>query len=84
MREGKVVASLPLKIAGLMTDQSAKLTAQRKTHFIETAHEAFHVRADMHPVMTLSFLPLAVIPHLRLTDRGLFDVDRFCHVKVSV
>ena len=33
------------------------------------------------PFQQLSFLPLPVIPHLRLTDRGLFDVDKFEFVR---
>jgi adenine deaminase len=33
-----------------------------------------------NPFLTLSFLALPVIPHLKLTDRGLFDVDTFRHL----
>jgi len=36
------------------------------------------------PFMTLSFLALPVIPHLKLTDRGLFDVDAFAPTTVLV
>lgn len=77
VREGKVVASLALDVAGLMASTDAAATGRAKTHFIETAHTHFAVPAGVHPVMTLSFLPLAVIPHLRVTDLGLFDVDAF-------
>lgn len=77
VREGKVVASLALDVAGLMASTDAAATGRAKTHFIETAHTHFAVPAGVHPVMTLSFLPLAVIPHLRVTDMGLFDVDAF-------
>jgi adenine deaminase len=33
------------------------------------------------PFMTLSFMALLVIPHLKLSDKGLFDGDRFCFVE---
>lgn len=83
VRGRTVVASLPLEVAGLMTDTDAGATAHAKRHFIETAHALFHVPARLHPVMALSFLPLAVIPHLRLTDRGLFDVDAFAMTAID-
>jgi len=36
------------------------------------------------PVMTLSFMALPVIPSLKLTDRGLVDVEKFAHVSLFV
>lgn len=83
IRSGKVVQSLPLEIAGLMTNRPAQETAGKKRALIEAAHRDFHIPEGIHPIMTLGFLPLAVIPHLRLTDLGLFDVDRFCHVNID-
>ena len=40
--------------------------------------------ADPAPFMTLSFLALSVIPSLKITDRGLIDVDRFELVPLAV
>lgn len=77
VRKGSVVARLGLEVAGLMSSVDARTTAQAKRRFIEAAHSLFHVPECLHPVMALSFLSLAVIPHLRVTDRGLFDVDAF-------
>ena len=77
VRKGSVVARLGLEVAGLMSSADARTTAQAKRRFIEAAHSLFHVPECLHPVMALSFLSLAVIPHLRVTDRGLFDVDVF-------
>lgn len=77
VRNGKPAAELQLEVAGLMTNADAQSTALAKTRFIEMAHTLFHIPEALHPVMALSFLPLAVIPHLRVTDRGLFDVDAF-------
>lgn len=83
VREGKVVESLSLEVGGLMTQKPAAVTAERKKQLIRTAHEKFHVACGMHPVMTLSLLPLAVIPHLRVTDLGLFDVNQLTHVEID-
>ena len=70
-----VVADLPLPIAGLMTQLPAQEVNQRLDAF-----ESFFRSEGMtntQPLMTLSFMALPVIPHLKLTDRGLVDVDRF-------
>ena len=77
VRDGEILKSLPLEIAGLMTAQKAVETAQRKKDLIETAHREFNIPEKVHPVMTLGFLPLAVITYLRITDLGLFDAASF-------
>jgi len=71
----RVIADLPLPIGGLMTNRSATEVNQRLDAF-----EAFFKSEGMtntQPLMTLSFMALPVIPHLKLTDRGLVDVDQF-------
>ena len=83
VRDGEILKSLPLEIAGLMTDQKAVETARRKKDLIETAHREFNIPERVHPVMTLGFLPLAVIPYLRITDLGLFDAVSFKHVDID-
>lgn len=77
VRAGQILAELRLQAAGLMSDAPAQATALAKARFIEKAHALMHVPEALHPVMALSFLPLAVIPHLRVTDKGLFDADAF-------
>lgn len=72
---GRVLALLPLPIAGLMSDQSAEtLIAQQ-----HALHEATRALGCPHadPFMPLSFMPLPVIPKLKLSDLGLVDVERF-------
>lgn len=83
VRNGQVVSNLPLEIAGLMTDADAKGTALRKQSFIAAAHEKFGVPQNLHPVMAMSFLPLAVFAHLRVTDHGLFDSAAFKTVDID-
>jgi len=72
---GKVLASLPLPIAGLMSDASvAKVNLQ-----LEAIHRAAKNLGCKipDPFMTLSFLSLPVIPELKITDKGLVDVNQF-------
>lgn len=84
VRDEKVIELLPLEIGGLMTAQPAVKTARRKARLIEAGHRLFNVKDDVHPVMTLSFLPLAVIPYLRVTDRGLFDSAEFSYISIDI
>lgn len=76
VRGGKA-QSVPLDIAGLMSSAPAAKHVELSAKLYEAAREA-GVYEGIEPFMTLSFLALAVIPELRLTDRGLFDVNDFC------
>mgnify|MGYP000629378211 CR=1 FL=1 len=73
--EDSVVASVPLPIAGLMSEQPIETVRRQMDALINAVHELGSTLHD--PFMTLSFLALEVIPHLKLTDRGLVDVDKF-------
>lgn len=73
--DGKVAAALPLPIAGLMSDQPAEAVVVALKRLIEKV-QSWGCRLD-NPFMTLSFLALPVIPELKITDRGLIDVNRF-------
>ena len=71
---------LPLPIAGLMSDKSCVEVAQKYAHLDQFAKSlGCTLRA---PFMTLSFLALPVIPKLKLTDKGLFDVEAFDFVSL--
>ena len=72
---GEVLASHPLPIAGLMSDRPLEEVAASARRLNAAAAE-LGSRLPA-PFMTLSFLALPVIPHLKLTDRGLVDVDSF-------
>jgi adenine deaminase len=64
--------TLPLPIAGLMSDQPADTVARRYTELSRIAQDRLGSRMDA-PFMTLSFMALLVIPKLKLSDQGLFD-----------
>ena len=79
---GEVLASLALPIAGLMSPLPAKQIAG-KLESVNSAARNLGCNLEA-PVMALSFLALPVIPKLKLTDRGLFDVERFEFVGLEV
>ncbi|MDQ3811733.1 MAG: adenine deaminase [Chloroflexota bacterium] len=81
VRDNQVLASLPLPIAGLMSDLPFEDVARRLDE-VEAAAAALGCRTP-RPFMSLSFLALSVIPSLKLTDRGLLDVDNWTLVPVS-
>ena len=82
VKDRSVAAELALPIAGLMSTDPLETVRNQMDHLINAAHEFGAVISD--PFMILSFLALPVIPELKLTDRGLFDVTGFKHVSLFV
>ncbi|MDB5199737.1 MAG: ade [Chitinophagaceae bacterium] len=66
---------LPLSVAGLMSNEDGYKVAELYTAIDKAAKELGSTLAA--PFMTLSFMALLVIPHLKLSDLGLFDGDKF-------
>jgi len=79
---GKVLATLPLPIAGLMSDAPPEKVISEQ-HAVLQAIASLGCPLD-DPFMPLSFLPLSVIPKLKLSDLGLVDVDQFAIVSIEV
>jgi adenine deaminase len=70
-----VLAKLPLPIAGLMSDRPIETVCDQMEALLRAAHQ---LGSPLHdPFMAMSFLALPVIPSLKITDKGLVDVDRF-------
>lgn len=79
--QGRVSAELALPVAGLMS----LLPADQTAAWLKQVHQAARkLGPEFNPFMVLSFLSLAVIPKLKLTDRGLVDVDKFDFVDLFV
>ncbi len=74
--EGGKAQSLPLDIAGLMSSLPAEEYIAQSEKLLEKAY-SMGVSRDVEAFMSLSFLALLVIPSLKLSDRGLFDADKF-------
>ena len=74
VRDGKLLAELPLEIGGIMSERPL----EEVNTLLESAKAAAYtlgVSRDIDPFMTLSFMALPVIPTLRLTTRGVIDVN---------
>jgi len=78
----KILASLALPIAGLMSLEPVQLVRDQLDSLIGIAHDMGCALKE--PFMTLSFLALPVIPELKLTDLGLVDVNKFEVVSLFV
>ena len=76
---GKPVAEVPLSIAGIMSDEPLT-TVNEKLEFAKAKAHALGVNPGIDPFMTLSFMALPVIPSLRITTRGVFDVTTQSYV----
>ena len=82
VKDGKVVDSLPLNIAGLISTLDIDTFEKRLEKLIAKAY-AMGVAEDIQPFMSLSFLALVVIPDIKITDRGLFDVRKFAFTRIE-
>jgi adenine deaminase len=72
---GQIIAELALPIAGLMSDRSFEEVRDALLPLREAARNLGVTLAE--PFLQVAFLPLPVIPHLKISDRGMVDVDRF-------
>ncbi len=75
VRNGRVLAELALPVAGLMSECPAAEVRDRLNALVDAARLLGCTLRE--PFLQLAFLALPVVPHLKLTDRGLVDVDRF-------
>lgn len=80
VHEGSVVGTVPLNICGLMSSAPAEqLIASLEQISAQARAQGVHEGID--PFISLSFMALPVIPKLRITDMGMFDVDKFTFVE---
>ena len=76
-KDGRELGTHVLEIAGLMTDQPLNEVTECLVRMHEITDKELAVNKAIDPFMTLCFMALPVIPSLKLTDCGLFDVDSF-------
>ncbi|MCK9443784.1 MAG: adenine deaminase [Tissierellaceae bacterium] len=81
---GRVLESLALEIGGIMTSRPIEETNEILKRMIDKSHKELNVNKDIDPFMTLAFMALPVIPKIKLTDMGLFDVENFDFIEISV
>ncbi len=82
--KGKVLKKLELPIAGLMSDKPIEAVKEILGEMLKIAYDRLGVNRDLDPFMTLAFLALPVIPEIKVTDKGLFDVVNFKFIDISV
>ena len=83
VKDGQVLESMPMPIAGLMSDHDGAWVDAKLTAIHEMAYKELGIHGEVEPVMTLCFMSLAVIPEIKLTDMGLFDVTIFDFIPVE-
>lgn len=82
VQDGKVLACVPLPFAGLMNPKPC----EEMDELVAKLGEAWKaIGCDIQsPFMTMALIPLACLPELRLTDRGLVDCNKFCFTELEV
>ncbi|OQX28768.1 MAG: adenine deaminase [Spirochaeta sp. LUC14_002_19_P3] len=83
VKNGALLDTLPLPIAGLMSNRPADEVNKKLQRLNQLAYDKLHINKNIDPVIMLSFLTLPVIPELKITDKGLFDVKAFDFIEVS-
>ena len=79
----KVVESMPMEIGGLMSNKSGQWVDEKLKSIHKIAHDMLKVNKEVEPVMTLCFMSLPVIPEVKITDMGLFDVTQFKFIDIE-
>lgn len=83
VKDGCVIEGLPLPVAGLMSDMRGEVVSEKLVSLHNTAIRELGVRSDIEPLMTLTFMSLNVIPELKITARGMFDVLENCFIPIE-
>ncbi len=83
VKNGEDIARMPLPIAGLMSDYSAKDTANFNARVRNAVYELGTPR-NVEPFMNMAFVSLPVIPNLKMSTQGLIDVVNFQRVELKV
>lgn len=80
---GKILKSVALEIGGLMSNCSLEEMNAKISEINKIAHETMGIKKEVDPIISLGFMALPVIPHIKLTDKGLFNVDDFKFIDIQ-
>ena len=80
VNNGEVISKLPLPIAGLMSDKDFNYVLEKCDELNKASHKIGCTLED--PFMTMAFMSLPVIPELKVTDKGIFDTNKFKFVDI--
>ena len=81
VKEGKTLASISLEIGGIIISRSSKEVISDLNN-LHSSLKAISSKIDFNPFLILSFLSLPVIPEIKITDKGLFDVTNFKFIPI--
>ncbi len=81
--DGEVLDAMPMPLGGIMSDQSGEWVKDKLITLHDKAQTELKINPNIEPVMTLCFMSLAVIPEIKLTDMGLFDVTKFDFIPIE-
>ena len=84
VKNGQVIETMPMVIGGIMSDQSGLWVGEKLSDIYKTIKEELKVNPLIDPLMTLAFMSLPVIPELKMTDTGLFDVTKNACISLEV
>ncbi len=82
-KDNRIIADLPLPYAGLISNLNITDLAKKMKELRIIAKDVNQIEVD-DPFMLVSFMTLAVIPYLKITDKGLFDVKNFKFVSLYI
>ena len=76
VNDGQIIGELPLPIAGLMSDQDPLIVKDKLKNIHEQCHKVLGIQ-EKELIVKLSFMALPVIPEIKMTPKGLFDVINY-------
>ena len=79
----KVINHMPMVVGGIMSNQTGEWVNEKLIEIHQDAFDKLGIHKEVEPVMTLCFMSLAVIPEIKITDMGLFDVTKFCFIPIE-
>jgi adenine deaminase len=79
----KVINHMSMVVGGIMSDQTGEWVNEKLSQIHEDAYNQLGINKEVEPVMTLCFMSLAVIPEIKITDMGLFDVTQFTFIPIE-
>jgi adenine deaminase len=83
VENGNVIQKMALPIGGLMSEEKGQQVAEELENIQSVLIQQFGVNPLVEPIMTLAFMSLPVIPELKITDMGLFDVNEFSFTSIE-
>lgn len=81
--DDKIIGSLALPVAGIMSNLTMEIVSDKITLLKQLVYERLGANRSIDALMTLSFMALPVIPDIKLTDKGLFDVRTMSFMDIN-